>query len=115
MLWFHLDLRSDRGDFYKGYALSPYTVLWSVCEKPNPIERQLILFGPSGRELNEAKADVTEAYAEAGGRDPALLERRRAEVQDAMLAEGVQVKTASTAFYLLVGLVLLGFNRRRSG
>jgi hypothetical protein len=108
MLWFHLDLRSDRGDVYKGYALSPYTVMWSICEKPHRLSRQLILFGPSGLEIVQAQEELAEAY------EGEELERRRTERRESMLAEGIQVKTGSTIFYLLAGLTLLGVNRRKS-
>jgi ABC-type transport system involved in multi-copper enzyme maturation permease subunit len=110
-MWFGLDLRTDRGQLYKGYALSPLTALWSIYEPPNRLDRQLVLFGVSGSEINDAEAEL---FARFAVEETPEEERqaRREELVDGLVAKGVRVREASTAFYLLLGLALLGANRR---
>lgn len=120
MLWFHADEAWDRGDLYKGYFLSPYTVAISALSRPpNPLrQRQLVLLGPSGAEIEEALQARDEELVAAPGfpTDPQearrALRRERKAFAEELRDQGVSAHRVALVVYLLAGVGLLGLNLR---
>jgi ABC-type transport system involved in multi-copper enzyme maturation permease subunit len=111
MLWYHFDGSGAKGNLYKGYAFSPYTVTISVHQRLNPRRRQLFLFGPAGAEVEGLIADRMEPMRGRGASGAELNAARRSLLA-AYARSGLPVHEASTLIFLLFGGVLLLLNLR---
>ena len=78
MLWYHFDGPGAKGNLYKGYMFSPYTVTLSVHRRPHPQRRQLVLFGPAGSEVQGLIADRIEEMRKQGASRGELTQSRKA-------------------------------------
>jgi ABC-type transport system involved in multi-copper enzyme maturation permease subunit len=105
VFWFYVDDPSAKARLYEGYFLSPWTVFDSLLFPDTGAKRQLVLFGPSGREIREAKGALDRRLDELekseDGRyrlpiatpDPELTRRELLAKKDAQVSETVIRKT----------------------
>lgn len=116
---FYLDPPTAKPRLWQGYYLSPCTVALSAVFEPRlpTVERQLVLFGPSGDEIKKEVTKLAETLA-ARPDIAALAPRERQETiarakaarAEEMARIGVPVHEVSVWVYLALGVLVGAWN-----